>query len=98
MRDGELGSQSIDVVKVTVRLVLVFLLQLGFVESAVLERRGGFGSGRSGRSSGSLSLSLFGDLGFGRGDGGGLSGGFGVRTLGRVTRGRVGEGDVLVLE
>lgn len=101
VRHRELGSQPIDVVKVTVRLVLVFLLQLGLVESAILKGRGGFGSGSYGTSGGTsvdgLSLSLFSSLGFGSGDGSGLSGGFGVRTLGRVTRGRVGEGDVLVL-
>ena len=101
MRDREFRSQPINVVKVTVRLVLVFLLQLGLVKSTVLEGGGGFGGGGSrssgGGASGGLSLSLFGSLGFGSGDGGGLSGGLGVRAFGRVTRGRMGKGDVLVL-
>ena len=47
MRTGELLCQAVDVVEVTIRLVLVLLVQLVLVESLIVELqglRGGWGS------------------------------------------------------
>ena len=99
MRYGELGSQPVDVVEISVGFVFVLLFQLGFVEGGVAEGLLGRGvEGRGFLSRGGLGQTgLLGSLSFASGDRSGLSGGFGVRAFTRVSRGRVGERDVLVL-
>lgn len=105
MRYGELGSQPVDVVEVSVRLVFVLLFQLGFVKGGVAKGLFGLlGRGVVGQvlfvQGGRRGLGrpgLLGSLSFASGDRSGLSGGFRVRTFARVSRGRVGKGDVLVL-
>jgi hypothetical protein len=100
MRYGELGSQPVDVVEISVRLVFVLLFQLGFVKGRVAEGfllgRGRGVDGRRGRG-GLGQTGLLDSLSFASGDRSGLSGGFGVRAFAGVSRGRVGKRDVFVL-
>lgn len=92
MRHRELGRQPINIVKVSVRLVFMFLVQLGFVKGRV--REGAFG--RSGSRGGFFGLGGGGHGSETSGFGCCCSGG-GVRALGRVARGWVGERKIFLL-
>lgn len=103
MRYGKLGSQPVDIVEISVRLVFVLLFQLGFVKGRIAEGLLGSvllfvdGRGLGLRRGGLGQTGLLDSLSFASGDRSGLSGGFGVRTFARVSRGRMGKGYVLVL-
>jgi hypothetical protein len=60
MRAGEFLGQTIDVVEIAIRLVLVLLVELGIVEAFIVEfaRRveAGGGGSSDGRGRGSLSI------------------------------------------
>ena len=94
MSNGELGSNTVDVVEVAVALVLVLLVELGLVERLIVEGTGGrlTRGRRGGRRRGSR-LRGFG-VGFGLRRGRGLARGLCVRAL---CRRRSVERDVLLL-
>jgi hypothetical protein len=101
MGHRELGGQPVDIVEVPITLVLVLLFQFLLIKVRVTKgmlARGRLGSSRGvGSSGGGAGLELLGSLSFGSGDSGCLSGGLGVGAFTGVSRGGVGERDVLVL-